>query len=74
MLLVKTSQGKYVLKFFLGVNLLRVEERCKPKDARPRPTNSIEGERDESLFFRVSPGAERNSFSANGEQLFKQRC
>lgn len=74
MLLVKTSQGKSVLIYFLGVNFLKVEERCKPRDARPRSTNSIEGGKDENLFFRIFPGTERNSFSANGEQLFKKRC
>lgn len=34
----------------------------------------IEGKKDVSLFCSVPPGAERNISSANGAQLFKQRC
>lgn len=34
----------------------------------------MEEKRDVSLFFRIPSGAERKSYSPNGEQLFKQGC
>ena len=70
MFLVKTSQRKSVLKILLEGKKEELSKRMQGQGQRAL----TEGKRDVSLFLGIPPGAERNSYSANGEQLFKQRC
>lgn len=70
MFLVKTFQRKSVLKTLLEGK----KEELSRKLQGQGQLALIEGKRDVRLFFRIPSGAERNGYSTNDEQLFKQIC